>query len=458
MKAKMYGAGSDIRRVLYGMVTNQTVLSRIAGQWSGRGLFNDNEADLIGKWCVDHMRTYGEPPNGQIKVIFDEWANLPTTNNEVAVLVDRTLRAVNEMSNDELGSSNYLLDLAEKHFNRVKLKEEWEQSELDLDQGNVNEACNRMSRFSRINLGQGPLIKPGEDFELWTEAFDEEQQKSLVGYPGRLNDFLGDVMVRDSLIAFMAPDKTGKSFWLLDAAFRAVRGKSRVAMFEVGDMSRNQVVLRIASRVTKRPRKAGPYELPVSVTREGEVERKRLECDKPLGPRESFRAFKRFCGNMDLFRLSCHANSSIDVFGIESILRDWSRDGWVPDVVVIDYADILAPPSGIREVLDQVDSTWRHLRRLSQEFSCLVLTATQSNAAAYTNKRLTLGKQHFSGRKTKLAHVNGMVGLNVTDKFRREGITGVNWVVRREGRYSESRMLLVAGCLAISNPAMKCIE
>ena len=144
--------------------------------------------------------------------------------------------------------------------------------------------------------------------------------------------------------------------------------------------------------------------------------------------------------------------------GIFSILRDWAREDWVADVVVIDYADILAPPAGVRDTLDQIDLTWRQLRRMSQEMHALVLTATQASALAYGSKVKGLGKQHFSGRKTKLAHVNGMVGLISNPEDSKKGIIRVNWVVRRRGRFNENSLMPVAGCLDLAAPFIRTPE
>jgi hypothetical protein len=156
-----------------------------------------------------------------------------------------------------------------------------------------------------------------------------------------------------------------------------------------------------------------------------------------------------------MLRLSCHSNSTISIDGVQSILHDWEREEWVPDVVAIDYADILAPPHGIRETLDQTDETWKRMRRMSQDMHCLVVTASQSNAAAYTAKDNTLGRKHFSGRKTKLAHVNAMIGINCSEADKKLGVMRLNWVVRRNAQFSEQNAVTVAGCLGVANVAMK---
>ncbi len=119
---------------------------------------------------------------------------------------------------------------------------------------------------------------------------------------------------------------------------------------------------------------------------------------------------------------------------ITSIIWDWEREGWFPDCVVIDYADILAAPTGFRETNDQIDEVWERMRRLSQEIHGLVLTATQSSALAYGGKQKVLTRKHFSGRKTKLAHVTAMFGINITPEEEKEtephlkGITAIQFI------------------------------
>jgi hypothetical protein len=219
-------------------------------------------------------------------------------------------------------------------------------------------------------------------------------------------------------------------------------------------MGRDEVLLRLGQRATRRPMRPMDVEWPVKVEKDGTVTCEVRTFKEGLGPTDAFRAFRRVCRGRDVFRLSCHSNSTIGADGIGSVLRDWEREGWVPDVVVADYADIMAPPSGVRETLDQIDETWKRLRRLSQDMHCLVVTATQSSAAAYSDKGKTLRRKHFSGRKTKLAHVNGMIGINVTEGDKERGVMRWNWVVRRSARFSEIHCCTVAGCLDCGCPVV----
>jgi len=461
MKTRRY-RGDDLRAVLCGMITDKVVLNRIASQWTPDGLFDSPWANLVGRLCISHLKRYDSPPNGQLRGVFEDWAASHPEATEIVKLVERFLVHLSQEyeHQDSPPSSEFTLDRAGRYFNRVRLQNLLDEATVQLEHNRPDKADELLSKSSRVELGTGSTIKPHADYDVWMRAFEREEEKQLVSYPGKLDSFLGRVMVRGKLIAWMGPDKSGKSYWLLDAAFRAIRNRRRVAFFDVGDMNEDDVLMRLGSRAARLPhREPRGFWYPTSVaidpdTKKTKVDGEDRKPERLLTAPGAFRAYKKACRNRDIFRLRCHPNSTVDVYGIMSVLQDWQREGWVADVVVIDYADILAPPVGIREPLDQIDTTWKQLRRLSQEMYCLVLTATQSNADAYKAKAGMMTRRHFSGRKTKLAHVNGMLGINVTPEEKQVGVTKLNWVVKREGPFTEQQYQIVAGCLAISNPAV----
>jgi len=456
MKNKTY-EGSQSRKVLSAMITNDTVCGRVAGQWKREGLFADKVSNIIGGWCVKYYEKYGRAPQKEIQPIFERWADKNKIKDKSTTeLVENFLLELSaEYESEEIGSIEFLLDRAGEVFNKERVAKALAEASWELDQGRTERAREILSLgVEQVELGEGQLVKLGEDYEVWREAFDREENEQLIKYRGKANDFIGSAMTRDSFVAFMGPDKSGKSMYLLDAAYRGVRNRKRVAYFEVGDMSQSQVVMRIAQRVCRVPRYPGKANVPTEID---EVTKKitwaKQFFKEVLTPQKAFKQFKRFCGNRDLFRLSCYPNSSVDIITISSIVKSWAKQGWVADIVVVDYADILAAPPGATDSLDEIDKNWKLFRRLSQEMHCLVLTATQSSAAAYVEKKL-LGRKHFSGSKKKLAHVNGMLGINVSEDDKRRGISKLNWVVKRDGFYTENQYVSMVGCWDICSPCL----
>lgn len=252
------------------------------------------------------------------------------------------------------------------------------------------------------------------------------------------------------------------SFWLMDIAFRAAMQRRRVAFFEAGDMSRRQILRRFGSRITRRPRYPCTIQYPVGIR----ISKKKGAVvdfqEKKYNDKLDWKKVYRDCGKTrkskiksdeDYLRLSCWNNDSLHVKQIETQLREWEREEWVPDVVVIDYADILNMDYPKLEGRDRINKTWMQMRRLSQMYHCLVVTATQSNAGSYDAK--TIGKSHFSEDKRKHAHVTCMYGINQTMEEKKLGVTRLNCIELRDGEYLESKCVHVAGCLAIGNMAVR---
>lgn len=444
--------GLELRRILSAMVMDNTVCARISSQWGSNGLFDSKWADLVGGWCVNYFRKYKAPPKDHIQSIYEEWNNNARDETTAGVVFDFLEDLSNEYSTDESRSSEYILDRAGEYFNKVRLRKAMEEAEFEMDRGKVKSAHNLLQTLDKVELGEGALIKPAENYEAWRAAYDSEETEQLIHYPGIMDEFIGADMVRDNFVAFMGLDKSGKSMYLMDGAYRGVKNRKKVAYFECGDMSQNQVLRRLGQRSARKPNKPGVITLPTFIDHDDTIETKEKSFDEAVTAQEGFRAFRKRCRGKDLFRLSCHPNSSIDVPTISGIAQDWAREGWVADIIAIDYADILAAPPTTRDNLEEIDMTWRLLRRLAQEMHCLVLTATQAKASAYTMKGKVLRKEHFSGRKTKLAHVSGMIGIAVSNDDKQKGISKLNWVVKRDGYYNEDRYINVAGCYPICSP------
>lgn len=150
-----------------------------------------------------------------------------------------------------------------------------------------------------------------------------------------------------------------------------------------------------------------------------------------------------FVDKKRVLRISTHINSSLSVAKIRSILDGWeNEDGFIPDMVVIDYADLLVADRNI-EFRHQSNEIWKSLRALSQERNCLLVTATQADAKSYEKNLLTMS--NFSEDKRKYGHVTAMYGLN-QDKHEREkklGILRINELVIREGEFTSTATVTV---------------
>jgi hypothetical protein len=465
MKVERYKKGDTERKILIGMITDRLVLSRIANVWQ-HNLLQSDWSNLIGGWCVEHFEKYGVAPVVLIEEYFKKWAR-KSQNEDLVRPVNEFLGALSGEYDREHASiqPDALIGLAEEYLNSIALKRFSDEMQDLIDDGDEQRALELRDKQSKIVLTQDESTSVFSDESLIHAAFRNVGQ-SMISFGDRsFDEFAEDRFNRSCFIAFWGPEKSGKTWWLIETAWRAMTAGLRVAYFEAGDMARAQIVLRFLIRAARHPKTAKTIYYPRAIYHGqddtiADVKWKIKEFQKNLTPERALRAAQRLMqehADVDQrFRLWNFSNSSLTVSTMQSILDQAAHRGWVPDVVIVDYADILATEqaSSTFNSRDQINHTWKRMRALSQERDCLLVTATQADAASYDAKIRYLTKENFSEDKRKLAHPTGVIGINVTEQEKQIGVTRLNWVAVREGEFQVSRCLHVAGCLDVAQVAV----
>ncbi len=461
---------SQERSILISMIVDKNTLGIISAKWQG-DMFEGKWANVIGTWCVEYFRKYQKAPASKIANMFISWKER-TKDTKTIELVEDFLSSLSDEYEKTDPNYQHTVDMAGKYFNRVKISKFVESLQGSLDENRLEEAQEKITNFTRIEVGGGRRIQLFTSVDEIRSAFSRDNEEVLVTYPGALGQFFGNSLERDGFIAFQGPEKSTKSMWMLDIAYRAVCQRKRVAFFEVGDLSERQCKHRFLTRVSQIPMRSPGNKWPLkvrypvsivppkdpkgfyaSVTFEEKIYKKALDEQTAIQACEDFMR-EKVKSEKPYFYLSIHPNSSINVDGIRSIINTWQvEDNWTPDIVIVDYADILAPPIGVKDTRDQINTNWKNLRRLSQELHCLVITATQADADSYS--RITMDRSNFSEDHRKMAHVTGLVGINVTASEKENGQCRLSWIVLREGEFSSKRVCHVAGCLPLCMTSVK---
>jgi len=464
--------GAPERRVLTGMIVSDSVLARVAAAWGDGDRFADRWCNTVGGWCVKYHRRYGKAPGKAVQGMFEAWAARQADEAPVALVEGflTSLSGAYRRAAEEI-NADYVVDQAAALFNEVEVRRAATRALGHADAGELEPAKQALTGFRGVELGGGAGVDLFQSEAAVTDAFSREALAPLVAYDGSLGKFFRNALVRDGFLAFTGPQKSSKSYWLRDLAWRAMTQRRRVAYFEVGDHSEREAKELWLVRAARHPVACDsedgrwpwtvPY--PVSITYAkgadcAEVTTEDLTFDGPLTRKRAWRV----CGELraktlkseeSFLRLSCHPNLSISVLGLRAQLEAWDAQDWTPDVVVIDYADNLAPADKREEPRDRVNTTWKLLRSLAMERHCLLVTATQVNAREGFSRK-TLDRTCFSEDNRKLNHVTGLVGINVMPEEKERGISRLNWIVKRKGKYDVRRCVHVAGCLAVGDPAV----
>src|SRR5207237_537372 len=149
---------------------------------------------------------------------------------------------------------------------------------------------------------------------------------------------------------------------LLDMAWQALAERRKVLFFEIGDLTKNQILKRFAVRAARRPLRKRKVKFPTSlevVGDEGDVKFEERVFDSDLNLKEAKKGFlrakeHRIKSKGTYLKLRCYPAGMLSVAKMKSDIRQLKREnGWEPDVVIVDYADLLQPPPGVKESRDK---------------------------------------------------------------------------------------------------------
>ena len=427
-------------------------------------LIQANHLQQIAKWCIKYHARYRQAPNQAIESIYHSWVTKTKAPEEVVDAIHDVLEHLSQCyEEDQKLNVPYLIDMAVEYFSKRRVSVLKDDLEYYLQEGDINAASSTIATFINVSAATGVGIDPLDNEEAWDAAFSEAQDPLIRWGSKDADYFFGSALTRDALIAVLAPEKRGKTWWCLEFAMRALAQRRRVALFEVGDMSQGQILKRMAVRLTGRPlyhKNLGEIRIPRKIVKNGEgeleVRCKLKDCEKTVNAGVAKQAVDKFLRRNGMKKgdphlmLGVYPNSAVNVAGLEATLEQWeAQSGFIPDVVIIDYPDILAPEPSANGMSsrDTVNETWKALRRMSQERHCLVIAPTQADAASYDKE--TLGATNFSEDKRKLAHVTGMLGLNQACGDKENQVMRLNWIALREGDFNPNFKLLVGYCYTL---------
>jgi len=502
----------DERRALTGLVVDSSFLEQIA-PITRLEFFKSPYAQKVATWCLDHYKEYKQAPGPLIEEIFRVKEKNQEIDGDEADLILQFLEGLSEdFSNQENRSTEYAAKTTERYFKKRSLELLKEDITERLSAGDVEGAEEELISFKAPTREVSNFIDPWKNQTAIIEAFTQ-QSEPLFTIPGALGEVWNSQFVRDSFIGILAPEKRGKTYLMMKLSMLAIKANCKVAFFAVGDMTQPQMIRRYAimqAKKSDREKYCGKLKIPVldclhnqagtcehfgrketwgdqygdgnniikdeakGTFKEFEQAPEWIPCawcirDKefktnysgsswfkirgkvsPLTWRETIKLGEKVANSQNL-RLSCHKNTSINIRGISSILKNWeSSDGFVPDVILIDYADILAPEDGKIEHRHQQNATWKAMRALSQELNCLVITATQSDANSYNQK--TLKESNFSEDKRKYSHVTAIATLNQLPEEKARRVLRIGQMFLREDDFDTNQTVTVLQSLATGQP------
>jgi replicative DNA helicase len=131
-------------------------------------------------------------------------------------------------------------------------------------------------------------------------------------------------------------------------------------------------------------------------------------------------------------------------------LDDLAYEGFFPDIIIIDYADVMAP-SEKTDYRNQIDGIWKRLRALAQKRKAVVFTASQTNRGAISREVET---EDVAEDIRKIAHVTSMISISKTKYCKKNSLAIYSQLAVREGK-PETRKVIATQCLYLGRPVIE---
>jgi hypothetical protein len=435
--------------------------------------FTNTYLKTIALWCDSFYESYQKAPFNHIEDIFkDEYAAGRIKDTE-ADLIEELLKSLAETYSEGEINVDYWEEMAKDYFRAREVEILINNVSVLKEKGDIEEAEEQIQNFYQVTsaIDEGYLINPG-DLEIQEKIYQkrDEEETNFFQIPGDLGRYLGN-WKRGDVIGFFGPAKKGKTRTLLTMYKYGILSRKRTLFYSI-EMTDTEV-LPLTNQVffpmiNKEP---GMYKYPVFDCMHNQIGRcserlsdtivnfeKQEKKDKEekngkniqipiydpghtvctkcrnhpdLEIRQKYKQsnyweeiyrdtndiftvrknFKKFKKMWDRYgRLSVHKKYTLTYDGM---MRDmdhlWKRQNWFPDILVIDYVDILSINSKFDDFrLD--DEKWKLLAKVAGETNTLIITATQANKAGHTTDQLD--STHQGGFYGKNRHVNLMCGLN----------------------------------------------
>ena len=106
---------------------------------------------------------------------------------------------------------------------------------------------------------------------------------------------------------------------------------------------------------------------------------------------------------------------------LKAHLEKLKRRGFNPDMIIVDYADLLKPVNREREKRNELESIYEELRAIAMEMECPVWTASQTNRSGLNAEIITMESISEAFNKCFVADFIFSVSRTPEDKISNEG-------------------------------------
>jgi replicative DNA helicase len=479
-------------KILTGLIVSDKIC-RDSIKLIKKDAFQNPYSWIVAKWISNYYKEYKKSPKTTIQDIYNvEKSNLKPEESE---FIGSFLSKLSEsFEKEEKFNEDYILDQSINYYKKRALKNISEKIDSCLDLDKLVDAEKALQSYKEIRRDSTKFLDPFSDDEI-KKFFEDEQNDTnkMFRLPGALGELIGD-FERGTFIGVMGPAKRGKSFWLMEIALRAFFERYKV-LFVSLEMNSFKMKRRLLKRITAFGDETKDHIYPCfdcwknqmnvcnKPVRTNNIKLRDEEGNKPkeFNPSAEYKTCTVCRGKRDYiperwftiirrprrtlnntrknvqglrhqfgenFKLVCYSKFSANISDIKADIELLEQDeNFIPDVIVVDYADILAPEDSRIIGRDRYDDTWKMFGNLADTRKALVITASQTNRQSFDKKNVTATDASEDIRK--IANVDMMIGLNQTPDEKKDGVMRVSVAAGRDDDFNQLKTCIVLQNLAL---------
>jgi len=493
------------RKLIIGLITSTAFCQEIIPKLKilGMDTFQISFARKVAQWVIDYYEDIGEAPQKHIQDIFN--TEKEKLSEEEKELVSDFLDLLSkEYENESQFNVAYLRKKTLEYLKTRTFEIFFERGLSYVEQGKLKHAERLYLDFTKVPEETIETFDPFSEKEVRLYELDGEVNR-LVEMPGDLGKVIGGPLERSWLVSLAGPEKRGKSFFLEEFVFQCLFDGLKVFWVSL-EMNKYVLKGRIYTRITAAIKEPGNIIIPIPDCKNNQQgicnKKKRInniklvdefgalpEFDprskyspctvcrtiprrKGIPPNRTFtpdywfeeirveeittkiiekrtKQFRQMFGS----NLRCRAYPafSANFDDIQHELDLLEMEGFVPDIIAIDYFDILAEEKGVRSDRGSIDKTWKRGKNLAAERDCLVITPDQTNKTS--RERETIRSTDTTEDKRKDAHVDLKLAINQTMQENDDGVARIGVLFHRH-RKTTSKQAMVFQSLELANPFM----
>lgn len=441
--------------------------------------FNSDIIRVMIPWLHEfYQSSNGAAPLSQIKDIFD--VHLTELDEDERITIRLMLKHINDEYAGRDFNKDYILGKALSHLEKNSYEHKVKLIQRELKRDNLDKAKDLFASVQKEVFDEVTQWKNPSENDMIHTWWDSKKE-DLMKFPGELGNYMPKIE-RKRLYAMLGPAKRGKSFWLMEWAYNALVAGLNVVYFSL-EMDEDELDQRWKCKLAGREfmeDSEKTYLIPVvdCVHNQDDTCSKR-DCTSPGTLVYSGKLMKPFDENLDhipcsvcretrpdlfepahwfekktlprltkkeamlvqemfdnhvgygRFRFKCFPIDTATVADLERSLDELeTHDGFITDMVITDYANILKHDSRISEHRHRISDIWKSLSRMAKTRNVIGVTASQGTRLSAQKNRLVEGD--VAEDWSIVTIIDGLFGINEEnyDKQDRHQIDK-NWKVQR---------------------------